>query len=499
MGYQSGPGIVDEDIEATLANIRVDWASNANEAAVYKVDPPAQGGPTTHERQPDWSDADDVTEAFAVEDVMSEATVSSLTDADLDDEGYFGPVDAGYDNAGSDAAGSDSAGVITPVTLENREDQSRKSSAKVPTKSESPQGFNPRGTMRTWIEPVLPGKTSSSGSDLKNLFGVEWEEALVGEEQGASEKAAEARGSAGVVSGSGTKEFERPHRPAESSEARKEKSPMSKNYTEVMTRPELPSGVHDPKGTPSGEGKKVIDLHDAPSIEREKVKRKAKKRAARHDRLLDDDASYFEPDSSARRASGRPASGRGFSFRDIRFPDTGWLALLTVWSVPLLLTGIFCIWSFHVDATPGLIKRAFNMDIETLPKSAPSGLALVDLTSSIVSLDDGTKVLAIEGVLFNATVETFRNVRLKARVYNKENHQLGEVRVGFSNGLINARLGALKEDAINALQEKDGAGSGEVKPNVKAPFRIVVTGLTGEEEWFSTGVLSVEAAAVANA
>ncbi len=69
---------------------------------------------------------------------------------------------------------------------------------------------------------------------------------------------------------------------------------------------------------------------------------------------------------------------------------------------------------------------------------------------------------------------------------------MSEIRIGFHNGLVNARLAALKEEAIEALQSKQGMGDALVKPNVKAPFRIVITGLTGSEEWFSARVLSVE-------
>lgn len=466
--YTQSDPLADTAVDDPLSGVTVDWDSNRNESDVYSVEPPEDLSAFEVRQAAPWSTGESEAEHHQ-EDDIDEVAVEYSASEDSQDEEYFESPDE-----------------ITPVTLDSGTLESGESPS-----NEKP--FSSKGTMRTWIDPVLPSQASKSqesqaperpsdSGDLKNLFGVDWQEAEIGEESESDAEAATPESSEPFHRNTlfeGVEDTEIGSRSSVSESENEgwssgEKSTgasMSKSFTEVITRPEI-------EGEPGTPKNKVIDLREAPSVERERVKRKARKRAARHERLLsDEDSDSFSDFSDSPRLS---------------VPQQGFPALLVVWSVPLLLTGFFCLWSYHVDSTPQFLKNAFNMSADSLPKTAPAGLALIDLNSKIVALDDGTKVLEIEGRLFNATVETFRDVRLEAKVYDQQNRALSEIRIGFHNGLVNARLAALKEEAIEALQSKQGMGDALVKPNVKAPFRIVITGLTGAEQWFSARVLSVE-------
>lgn len=171
----------------------------------------------------------------------------------------------------------------------------------------------------------------------------------------------------------------------------------------------------------------------------------------------------------------------------------GKLALLSLLSVPIIVAGLFWIWSATFHRTPPPIKQALHADTQNLPKLAPPGLALVDIKNEVITLDNGKKVLQITGELVNGTAKTYKNIKIEAEVFNKQNQSLNKIVVGLYNGLSNARLQALTETAIEALQAKEAAGVNSLAPNAKIPFRVVVTALTGAEMYSSTKIYSVQA------
>ena len=173
-------------------------------------------------------------------------------------------------------------------------------------------------------------------------------------------------------------------------------------------------------------------------------------------------------------------------------PVSGKTALATFWSLPLLLTCGFWIWAANASATPQPIRDLFYLDPREAPEPAPAGLELINVDYEFVTLDDGARVLSIAGEVFNTTLESFKKVTLDSRFYNENNQEINRLKVQLRNGLSTAKLQALKQDAIQSLQQQAAFPPVELEPSVSIPFRIVLTEITGEEAWFSARLYSVE-------
>jgi predicted Zn finger-like uncharacterized protein len=167
-------------------------------------------------------------------------------------------------------------------------------------------------------------------------------------------------------------------------------------------------------------------------------------------------------------------------------------AMLLVCCIPALLLLGFWLWAHNLEHSPMFIKNSFGLHNQGLAKLPPPGLTLVDVKSMVTTLDDGKKVLEIKGDVLNATLKSYKGIMLESFIYDEQNVAVHRRIVQLNNGLANAYLNALKEDAIETLQNAPGVGDGRLRPNNKIPFRIVFTKLLGKETWFSSRVFSVE-------
>lgn len=129
-----------------------------------------------------------------------------------------------------------------------------------------------------------------------------------------------------------------------------------------------------------------------------------------------------------------------------------------------------------------------------LPATPPSGVEIIDLTSKIQPLNDGLRVIEISGSLYNATLETFRDVAIRAQVFSNENHFISEVIAPADNSLLNASIRTLDIQSLNELQQKPSSNESLIRPNEKLPFKLILATTSGSETWFSTKVHSVLAA-----
>ena len=166
--------------------------------------------------------------------------------------------------------------------------------------------------------------------------------------------------------------------------------------------------------------------------------------------------------------------------------------VLFVSSVPLLCMLCFSLLAADFSDLPPALRGVFNLDKEKLPKLPPSGLEVVNLESEVVALHDGNKVLEVRGEILNATLRAYKSVRVETVLYDGQNTQLRTRVVDVSNGLQEAKLPALRTDAIDELQEQPDAGDLSVGPHQKAPFRVVFTDLSGNEQWLTSRVFSVK-------
>ena len=174
--------------------------------------------------------------------------------------------------------------------------------------------------------------------------------------------------------------------------------------------------------------------------------------------------------------------GRAFS---------GPAAVLAALIGPVLLVACFWIWAQHIDWSPSILKEVFQLEPRGLPVVPPPGLVLIDARSRVVSLDNGKKVLEVQGFLLNATLKSYTNAQLEARIFDEQNVVIHQKVTSLNNALISAHLNALSEDAIDKLQDTPSSQEQLIKPNDRLPFRIVFTSLIGKEAWFSARVFEV--------
>ena len=161
-------------------------------------------------------------------------------------------------------------------------------------------------------------------------------------------------------------------------------------------------------------------------------------------------------------------------------------------SVPVFLLVLVLAVASNMESIPKPVQEILRVDADSLPRLPPPGLGIVDLSSSIITLDSGHRALEIRGELLNATTNRFQNIQLLASLFNESNQKTRSMVVNPVNELKSAQVVALDAEAIARLQSRHTASGAEFAPNERLPFRIVFPGYTGSEKWFSTSVYSVE-------
>lgn len=166
--------------------------------------------------------------------------------------------------------------------------------------------------------------------------------------------------------------------------------------------------------------------------------------------------------------------------------------LLLLWSIPFVLTLFFALWGSNIKNTPNAFRLLLNLEQENLPRLASPGLALVNLQSQIVSLDNGKKVIDISGELVNATLKTYSDVAIVAKLYDAQNQTLQEKIIHLNNAFQKAKIASLNEEQIEKMQNELSNIKIEIKPNKRLPFRLVFTSIKNEESFFSAKVYNVK-------
>ncbi|MBP9837288.1 MAG: zinc-ribbon domain-containing protein [Proteobacteria bacterium] len=173
--------------------------------------------------------------------------------------------------------------------------------------------------------------------------------------------------------------------------------------------------------------------------------------------------------------------------------------LLVVSSLPFLVLLFILGWSKRIDNTPLFFKEILNLGSETLIKLPPQGLQLVELTSDVMSLDNGKRVLTIIGNLYNATNRTFNKIKIDSRLFNAENREIERLISDAKTPLISAKLQALTTESIKEMQQNisDSDRNSKIQPNEKIPFKVVFSDFENQSsiddiKWFSAKVYSLE-------
>ena len=174
-----------------------------------------------------------------------------------------------------------------------------------------------------------------------------------------------------------------------------------------------------------------------------------------------------------------------------RYRGANFLSLLILCSMPLAVFLVLGLWGRNVSASPTMIKNWLGLRNEQAPHLAPAGLGIIDLSAGIDSLVDGKKVVFLQGKVINATLGSFTNIVLEAKLYDEENQELASLRAPAENGLSGAKILAFPLDQLNELQQKPADKPQQLKPNETVPFQLVFTEAATHASWFSARIYSV--------
>lgn len=242
------------------------------------------------------------------------------------------------------------------------------------------------------------------------------------------------------------------------------KARSDEEFEEQLSRVNLPETKPDPA---------KLSSKDAAQ---EKEKRRARKRAKKQQKLIRD-ITFRE-----KRALGK--------LPKLNIRQQAPISCIA--SVPVLLLLIVTFIASNLEELPLFVQQVLQVDTDSLPRLPPAGLGIVDLSSSVITLDSGHRALEIRGELLNATSESFHDIRLLASLFNSANEKINSLVVNPENELRGAQVVALDAEAIQRLQSRRTIDSSEVVPNERLAFRIVFPTYRGTEKWFSTSVYSVE-------
>ncbi len=163
-----------------------------------------------------------------------------------------------------------------------------------------------------------------------------------------------------------------------------------------------------------------------------------------------------------------------------------------VTSFPAALCLFFLLWSVNITSTPLGLKRLLNLDTEILPRIPPPGVQVVDLASSVVTLDDGKQIIQLTGKVLNGTSKAIGEVMLKAALYDSENQEVCSLVSDAANGLMSAaRLAALDQNTLERLQRQTAAPDRRLNPSQAEPFKLIFAAPLDRAAWYTTRVYSV--------
>lgn len=173
------------------------------------------------------------------------------------------------------------------------------------------------------------------------------------------------------------------------------------------------------------------------------------------------------------------------------------IPVITYSSLPVLIAGLITFFAINsrlltpLPVTP-LLTNMLRLSPESLPKPPPNTLGLLDLHSRLIALDSGEQLLEISGLVDNADNIPFKDLRIKARIFDTNNNLLDSKIIPAPNGLSGeVTLESLTSTAIHALQSEPAVGANIISANSQAAFRVAFTEVNQKATWFSASVYSV--------
>ena len=179
------------------------------------------------------------------------------------------------------------------------------------------------------------------------------------------------------------------------------------------------------------------------------------------------------------------SQGRG----KIRFNINALLFL----SIPALALAGILYWNNQIDTAEVPLSGILSSNKDQIPQVPPVELELVNVNSQVITLDDGKKVIIVSGKVFNSSSVAYKDVKVEASLFDKNNRTIQTLVVPLKNGLSGpSKINSLKVDAINALQKKEMNLDQELKPTQSLPFKVVFTSHIDSASYFSSRVFSVK-------
>ncbi len=152
-------------------------------------------------------------------------------------------------------------------------------------------------------------------------------------------------------------------------------------------------------------------------------------------------------------------------------PKATWLTVSLISSIPAVLCYVFFLLGQNINHAPPVIT--WFLSRHEVVSSPPPGIELLNLKSELINKEDQSKTIKISGDIFNATRTSYKEIRVQAGIYDKENKLL-------KNQLVN-------------LQKNTQPETDYLEPNERQGFKLLLS--INEKEpaiWFSAKVYSVQ-------
>lgn len=159
-------------------------------------------------------------------------------------------------------------------------------------------------------------------------------------------------------------------------------------------------------------------------------------------------------------------------------------------SVPLCLLLGLAFWSNSIENTPYQLASLLKFNTRSLAKVAPGNFNISSVDQQEITLQDGTKVLALQGTLTNGSKKVYRDAMIQASVYDSKNKKIDSVVVPANNKLVGAELSSINKRDLSSMQKKT-RGIDKLRIGESRSVRVVLTDLSEKAAYVSARVYSV--------
>ncbi len=184
---------------------------------------------------------------------------------------------------------------------------------------------------------------------------------------------------------------------------------------------------------------------------------------------------------------------------------TSSLGIILMVIFPLLVCASIFYWSKNLDKSPAFISDLLKLKPVSLEQVASPLVATKAITARTLSLQDGTPVLEVSGLVRNSSNRNYRDIKLEVTLFDQNSVLLAKEIVSLTNSLHEAssittigkeKLVELQSSVgsrdINFTAEENSAGDSDasMRSTKELPFRVLILDPPSHVIWYSARVYS---------